>query len=154
MGELNRDRIPMPLEYCEAHGLELIGNGAWRSAECEMHGGKETLRIGTKTGSWVCMSCGVKGGDMLGLHMARFDMPFLKAARELGCLDESKVTQRPDTKPRSMPASEALNSLRGAAYVLALVASAMARGPIDDADRQALLKATRQIDTVRGDMRT
>ncbi|MFY8042310.1 MAG: hypothetical protein ACOVOD_05230, partial [Rhodoferax sp.] len=70
MGEFVRDHLPDPVTYFEAEGLTLEGRGPWRTTECRFHGGSDSMRINTVSGSWVCMACNAKGGDVLAHCMA------------------------------------------------------------------------------------
>ena len=62
MGEFIKDRLPDPVPYYESEGLVLKGRGKWRPTECRFHGSRDSMRINTETGGFVCMAaCGAKG---------------------------------------------------------------------------------------------
>jgi DNA primase len=81
----DRSRLPEPASYFESAGLKIMGRGPWRSARCCFHeDSRPSLRINLETGSYRCMACGAKGGDVLAFHRARHGLSFAQAARDLG----------------------------------------------------------------------
>ncbi len=83
----DRERLPEPCGYFEREGLRLVGHGRWRSAVCPFHDDTfPSLRINTENGAFRCMTCGVKGGDVLAYHRARHGLSFAQAAHDLGAL--------------------------------------------------------------------
>jgi DNA primase len=84
----NRDRLPQPKVFFDSIGLNLIGNGVWRSAVCPFHDdSKPSLRVHFESGAFRCMTCGTHGGDVLAFHVQRTGKGFVQAARELGAWD-------------------------------------------------------------------
>jgi hypothetical protein len=84
-GRFDRDRLPDPLHYFAAEGVELAGRGAWRSGLCPLHGdSRPSLRVNVETGAWRCMACNAHGGDVLAFHQQLHGLDFAAAARALG----------------------------------------------------------------------
>lgn len=82
---LQRDRIPMAMDYFQEEGVVLIGGGEWRSAKCPFHPDtRPSLRVRVESGSFRCMACGAHGSDVLAFHMQRYGLTFVEAARDLG----------------------------------------------------------------------
>ena len=78
-----REKLPDPVSYYESQGLALLGShrSTWKTTECRFHGGSDSMRVNTVTGAWVCMACGVKGGDVLSYLMLSNGMEFIDAAK-------------------------------------------------------------------------
>jgi DNA primase len=86
-----RDRLPNPAEYYRERGLKLIGRGEWKSAVCPFHDDNHpSLRVRLDTGGFRCMVCGAKGGDVLSLHMQRYELAFIEAAKALGAWESER----------------------------------------------------------------
>ena len=70
----DRNRLPEPVSYFEGQDLLLTGprSAKWKTTACVFHTGTDSMRINTASGGWCCMSCGVKGGDVLAYHMPYF----------------------------------------------------------------------------------
>lgn len=84
----NRDLLPRPGQYYLKQGLKLKGGGEWKSALCPFHPDKKpSLRVRLDSGGFRCMTCGVHGGDVLAFHMQRHKLDFIKAAYELGAME-------------------------------------------------------------------
>jgi DNA primase len=82
---LRRELLPSAEQYLELEGVHLSGRGAWRSMLCPAHADTNpSLRIHMETGRYRCMACGAVGGDILSLHMLRYGVSFIEAARTLG----------------------------------------------------------------------
>ena len=80
-----RDRLPDPAKYFEEQGFKFIGGGEWRSTKCPFHPDRDpSLRVRLASGSFRCMTCGAKGGDVLAFHQQRNGQTFAEAAKELG----------------------------------------------------------------------
>ena len=83
-GKFNRNALPPTISYLEAQGITLKGTGAWRDALCVFHPDKTpSLRINIERGSYRCMACGARGGDVLAFHMHRHGLGFVEAAKQL-----------------------------------------------------------------------
>ena len=101
MGDFLRDRLPDPAEFFASEGVALSGKGIWRTAPCNFHGSRDSLRINTSSGAFVCMAaCGLRGGDVLADRMAAHGEDFQTAAKALGAWQESTT---PNRCRRAMP---------------------------------------------------
>ena len=77
--------LPKPVDYYAGEGVKLLGRGAWRDALCPFHPDTSpSLRVNIETGSFRCMACGARGGDVLAFHMRRHELRFVDAAKSLG----------------------------------------------------------------------
>lgn len=123
----NRQNLPEPETYFENAGLILQGRGAWRTTACHFHGGRATMRVNLKSGAWVCMSCAVKGGDVLAYEMRSTGADFVDAARALGAWTDDGRTPAPAT-PKAFSARDALSVLASEANLVAVAASNVAYG--------------------------
>lgn len=141
----DRNLIPEPIGYFEGQGLRLVGRGKWRPTECRFHGGSDSLRINVATGAWVCMACGVKGGDVLAYHMQAHGLEFVEACRQLGAwIDDGRPAQH--QKPAPLPPRAALQVLAFEATLTAVAAGNVARGvKLTDRDRFRLMAAAGRI---------
>jgi hypothetical protein len=141
----DRNLLPEPALYFEAHGLRLIGRGNWRTARCDFHGGSDSMRINVQQGCWCCMNCGARGGDVLAYHLALHGMEFVEAARQLGAwVDDGRPVTR--TKPTPLPPRAALQVIASEANLAAVAAANLAHGiALSDVDRARLLVASRRI---------
>lgn len=139
-----RESLPDPTSYFEGLGLVLKGPGKWRTTSCEAHGGSDSMRINTESGAWVCMACGVKGGDVLAYHMESQGLDFIDAAKALGAWqDDGKQTR---TKPLPFSARDALAVLVADANLAAVAACNVASGiALSDQDRSALIDAAARV---------
>lgn len=109
MGEFRKDLIPDPVAYCQAEGLKLAGAGAWRTTECRLHGGSDSMRINLSTGGWKCMACHAHGGDMLALHQALHGLGFVEAAKDLGAyIEDGRQQFTPTARRPSKPVLRAV----------------------------------------------
>ncbi len=136
----DRTRLPSWQEYAEAEGLPLTGKGKWRTTRCDLHGGSDSMRINTDSGGWCCMSCGAKGGDVLGHMMQTHGAGFVQAAQALGAwVDDGKPAP---VRPRGISASDAMSVLSEDLHMCAIVISDIRRGVTPtDGDWQAFLGA-------------
>lgn len=131
MGEFLRDRLPDALDYYTVTaGLVLTGpaRSKWKTTNCTFHGGSDSMRIHTERGAFMCMSCGAKGGDLLGFHMAANGMSFVEAAKALGAYQEDDKPHRGDTRPAPIAARVLLASVAHELTLVSLLASDMAAG--------------------------
>ena len=144
----NKDALPDPLSYCSDEGIQLDGRGVWRSAYCEFHGGK-ALRINSKTGAWVCMNCGEKGGDILSFHMRRYHADFVEACIGLGAWTYDGKGQA--SKPTPLPARAALQVLGFESELVAVAAGNVAHGVhLTTTDRDRVMVAAGRINRIAG----
>lgn len=143
----DRDRLPDPVSYYEGQGLTLRGhsNASWRTTECQFHGGSDSMRVNAKTGAWVCMACGVKGGDVLSHLMQSKGMEFVDAAKELGIWMGSEASHI-QSKPAGLSPRAALEVLSFEALIAAVAAANVARGVVlSKKDLERLLLASNRI---------
>ena len=142
----DRNALPEPLGYFEAQGLTFRERkGRWRTTRCDFHQGSDSLRVNTSTGAWVCMSCGVHGGDVLAYEMQLTGADFVTAAKALGCWsDDGKPVQQ--QKPTPISARAALQALSFEALLVALEAARIAKGAQPtEADKARVLAASNRI---------
>jgi hypothetical protein len=143
----DRHLLPDPTAYFESLGLKLIGppRSKWRTTTCLFHGGRTTMRVNTATGAFVCMSCDVKGGDVLGYHMQTNGQEFVEAAKALGAWVEDG---RPSVqhKPAPLAPRAALEVLAFESNLVAIAAANVARGvALPERDLQRVLVASGRI---------
>lgn len=81
------DRLPDPATYYEQH-LDKLGKPAvngWAMALCPFHDDHTpslSVKLGGIKGAYHCHTCGAHG-DMVAFHMARTELPFKEAVRDL-----------------------------------------------------------------------
>jgi hypothetical protein len=143
----DRSKLPDPVSYYESQGMTLRGprNASWRTAECQFHGGSESLRVNVGTGAWVCMACGIKGGDVVSHFMQSKGMEFVVAARALGAWtgSDSPQTQR---KPAGLSPRAAMEVMSFEALIAAVAAANVARSVVlKERDLERLLLASNRI---------
>lgn len=145
----DRNRLPDSVSFYEAEGVPLKGRGPWRNGPCGFHGGSDSFRVNVDSGGFICMNCGVKGGDVVAFVMERYGVDFVTAAKRLGAwVDDGKPEP---TKPLPFNARAALEVLRRDALLCAVVMCDAAKGePISDVDRAAALEAVSRIEFVAG----
>ena len=82
----DRTRLPEPAGYFASQGLTLKGphRSPWQTTACSFHGGSDSMRVNVINGAFVCMNCGVKGGDVLAYEMQASSLEFVAAAKALG----------------------------------------------------------------------
>lgn len=136
----DRTRVPDPVSYFAANDMRLIGAAAapWKTAACTFHGGSDSLRVNTRSGGWICMACGVKGGDMLAFHMQAHGLTFVEAARQLGAWKEDGGPGGGE-KRAPLPARAALEVLAFEATLTAVAAANIAKGVTLSAKDQSRL---------------
>lgn len=145
----DRNHLPDPVSYYEAEGLKLDGRGKWRTTSCNFHGGSDSMRINSTTGTWVCMAgCGARGGDVLAYHMAAHGLDFINAAKDLGAwVDDGKPSKQ--QRPKPLPATEAIRVLAFESNLTAIAAGNIAHGvQLSDKDRARLMVAAGRIQHV------
>lgn len=146
---LDRTGLPEPLAYYVSVGLEPKGKGVWRTTACDFHGGSDSMRINTKSGSFVCMAvCGARGGDVLAYEMARTGVGFVEAAKALGAwVGPTEPVRR---RPTPLSARDALQVLATEASIVAVVAADLLKGmvpKVDDLSR--LMTAVGRINRIK-----
>jgi DNA primase len=139
--------MPDPLCYYGGAGIRLKGRGKWRTAPCPFHGGSDSMRVNVSTGAWVCMNCGVKGGDVLAFERERTGCSFETAARRLGALVDDGRKPTAPAKSRDFSAREALEVIANELLLIFVVISDARRGLTpSDADWQAFIEAAANIE--------
>ena len=142
----DRTRLPDPLSYYEAHGLEFRERkGKWRTTRCEFHNGTDSMRVNSDSGAFVCMAgCGARGGDVLAYHMAAQGLGFVEAAKALGCWIEDGSTS--PVKPAPFSPRQALEVLASEANLIAIAAGNIANGiALNEQDHQRVMQAAGRI---------
>jgi len=141
-----REALPEPQSYFENAGLVLQGRGKWRSTTCTFHGGTTSMRVNLETGAWVCMSCAVKGGDVLAYEMQSTGAEFVEAAKALGAwIDDG----RPAPAPTPFSARAALSVLAKESNLVAVAAGNVAFGTtLTPADLARVQVSARRINTI------
>lgn len=150
----DRNLLPDPVAYFEAQGLTLTGppTAKWKTAGCSFHGSRDSMRINTTSGAWVCMAgCGARGGDVLAYHMAHHGMEFVEAAKALGAWVEDGRPQV-QRKPTALSPRAALEVLGFESTLVAVTAGNVANGmALTDTDRQRLMVCAGRINRIVGD---
>ena len=143
----DRTLLPDPATYFENQGLTLKGprSAKWKTTTCNFHGGSDSMRVNVASGTWVCMACNAKGGDVLAYHMAANCLDFVGAAKDLGAWqDDGKPTR--NYRPKPISAGHAISVLAFESHLTAIAASTLAHGrPLTDIDRSRLLVAAGRI---------
>jgi hypothetical protein len=155
MGEFIRERLPDPVSYFDGEGVRLIGPGRWKTGRCLFHGGSDSLRVNTVSGGWCCMSCGVKGGDVLAHHMQRHGLPFVEAARALGAYvgDASPGVMPARTTP--LPARDAMQLAAFELQLAMIVISDIKAGVIpSETDWQRFLTCAGRVELLAAEYRS
>lgn len=145
-----KDRLPDPVSYYEAQGLKFRERkGKWRTTECRFHGGSDSLRVNTETGSFVCMAgCGARGGDIVAFQMALHGEDFVTAAKALGAWIEDGKPE-PNRRPAPFPPRDAIQLLRDESLLIAIAGANVAHGiQLTDDDRHRVLIAANRIQHV------
>lgn len=143
---LDRSRLPEPATYYEGEGVALKGPGKWKTGACTFHNGSDSLRVHAGSGAWVCMSCGVKGGDVLAFHMLRHGLPFIEACKVLGAWVDDDRPPKYRQHPLPFSARAALEVVRFEVLLVAVAACNLAKGiQLASADRERLVQAANRI---------
>ena len=144
----DRNLLPEPTAYFEAQGLKLTGPrmAKWKTTECRFHDGSDSMRVNASAGAWVCMSCGVKGGDVLAYELAATGADFVDAAKAIGAwVDDGNKPHAPQ-KPTPLSPRAALSAMAFEASFTAIAAGNVAQGvALTDADRSRLMQAAGRI---------
>jgi hypothetical protein len=144
----NRESLPDPRDYYENWAfLPVKGRGPWITTRCEFHGGSDSMRINLKTGGFMCMSCGEKGGDVLAYHMRLANFDFVEAAKVLGAwTDDGKPS---NYKPLPISARQMLEVVAFEVQIVAIIAADVCKGiAIGEVDRARLFEAAGRIGRV------
>jgi hypothetical protein len=142
-----RNLLPDPTAYFEDQGLKLAGprKTKWKTTECRFHAGSDSMRVNTASGAWVCMSCGVKGGDVLAYELAATGADFADAAKAIGAWVDDGRAHKPQ-KPTPLSPRAALSALAFEAMLAAVAAGNLAQGAVlTDTDRSRLMTAAGRI---------
>jgi len=86
-GRFERKRLPDPMTYYSMELERLRPTGRHASARCPFHNDTHpSLAVNIVTGAYRCHvpACGAQGRGVLDFHMARYDLSFIDAAKELG----------------------------------------------------------------------
>ena len=103
------------------------------------------MRINVRTGAFVCMACGAKGGDVLSHFMISKGMEFVDAAKALGAWTGSDSPQI-QRKPAGLSPRSAMEVLSFEALIAAVAAAKVARGVVlNKRDLERLLLASNRI---------
>jgi CHC2 zinc finger len=155
VGEYIRDRLPDPATYFEGEGFPLRGPGKWKTTRCEFHDGSDSMRVNTKSGGWVCMACGEKGGDVLSYSMRLHGLDFVQAARLLGAYVDDDKPHRGTAQPTTLSARDAMGVIAFELNVLVVVISGIRRGLIpSDGDWERFLVSAGRIQMLAAEYRT
>ena len=146
----DRNLLPEPATYFENQGLKLTGprSAKWKSTRCRFHDGSDSMRVNVASGSWVCMSCGEKGGDVLAYEIAVTGADFVTAAKAVGAwVEDGRLhTQQ---KPTPLSPRAALSVMAFESTLTAIAAGNIARGvSLSDADRGRLMLAAQRISLI------
>ena len=145
-----REKLPEPVSYYESQGLNLLGaqRSPWKTTECRFHGGKDSMRIKVATGAFVCMNCGVKGGDVLAYEIKDSGRNFVDAAKALGCwVDDGRHQVK--AKPTPLSPRAALEVLSFEATLAAVAAGNVANGiAMSDVDLSRLMICANRINRI------
>jgi hypothetical protein len=150
----DKTKLPEPTDYYQGRGLTLRGpkNAVAKTTACDFHGGSDSMRIFVASGGFVCMACGVKGGDILSYHQQLHGLDFVSAAKQLNAwVDDGK--QHHSNKPAPLPAREALFVLRDEVTLIALEGSRIGHGVVPtDADLERIRKAAGRVYLIAEDI--
>ena len=143
----DRTLLPDPLTYYAGEGLRLTGsqNAPWKTTECRIHGGSDSMRVHVASGAFKCMNCGASGGDVLAFHMQVHGLEFVQAAKALGAwLDDGRSQLQ--SKPTPLSPRQALSVMAFESTLIALAAGNVSNGVmLTDADRARLIVAANRI---------
>lgn len=147
-----REKLPEPVSYYEAHGLSLQGprSAQWRTTECRFHGGSDSMRIRVATGAFVCMACGARGGDVLAYEMAVHGIGFVEAAKRLDAWVGGYDPQR-HIRTNPLSARDALSVLTDEATLIAIEGMRMSSGVVPSAaDLERIRRAAARVRHIQG----
>jgi len=106
------------------------------------------MRIKVATGAFVCMNCGVKGGDVLAYEIKDTGRNFVDAAKALGCwVDDGR--RQVKAKPTPLSPRAALEVLSFEATLAAVAAGNVANGiAMSDVDLSRLMICANRINRI------
>lgn len=149
----DRSRLPEPLAHYEGEGLTPKGPGKWKTTRCDFCGGSDPMRVHVASGAWVCMSCGVKGGDILSYHMQRHGLEFVDACKALGAWIEDDKPSKYRQHPLPFSARSGLEVIRFESLLVAVAACNLAKGiELASADRERLVQAAGRIEFIASEI--
>jgi hypothetical protein len=146
-----RHLLPSPLDYFEEQGLTITGSrkGKWFTTECRFHGGSDSMRVHQETGTWVCMACGVKGGDLVAYEIQSTQDEFIVVAKRLGAWIEDGTSNA--YKPTLISPRLALQVLEIEANLVCVAAGNLANGTeLTQVDRDRIYESARRIHVISG----
>jgi CHC2 zinc finger len=127
----------------------LTGPGKWKTGPCEFHNSTDSLRVNTSTGGWICMACGVKGGDVLAYAMQRHGLEFVQAATMLGAYVDDGRSPKANTRPSTLPARDAMQLVSLELGIAVCVIADVRAGVIpSDTDWQRFLETASRVQTI------
>lgn len=86
---LNRALLPSPVTYLQSQQIPFKGAGQWLDVLCPFHDDTSpSLRMHSERGSFKCMACGEKGGDLIAFHMKRTGLGFVEACKAIGAWEQ------------------------------------------------------------------
>lgn len=140
-GAFDRSGLPSWDNYADRMGLVLNGRGTWRTTRCDFHGGSDSMRVNVKSGGWICMACGTKGGDVLAHYMQLTGTDFRTGAQDLGAW-RADGTPTSESRLRGFSLRDGLSAIGPELKVCAVVLSDARRGLIpNDTDWRRFLEA-------------
>lgn len=146
MGRFIREHLPEPVAFFEVEGVVLKGAGPWKTGPCHFHSGSDSLRVHTNSGGWICMACGIKGGDVLSYAMQRHNLDFVEAARRLGAYQDDGRAHQGQASPAPLPARAAMELAATDLQTAVMVISDVRSGKVpSDADWRAFLQCTARV---------
>lgn len=155
MSCLDRSRLPSPEVFYAAEGLELRGRGTWRTTECRLHGGSDSMRVNVINGAWVCMACGAKGGDVVAYLMAARELDFMAAARALDAWNQKPGDNHLPSRPTTLSARDAMTLIAQELGVVYVVLSDAMRGIVPtDEDWRRFIEASGRLERLAQEFRS
>ena len=144
----SRERLPDPITYYEAQGLNIQrrGRGPWRASSCPFCQSRDNFNINLESGGFHCWGCAAKGGDVLAFHMAHASLDFVSAAKALGCwVEDGKPSTRPP-RPDQLSPRDAITLMADDANYLAIFSSLLInQRPLTESDHAEALSAVARI---------
>jgi DNA primase len=87
--KFNPDLLPSPVDYCIEQKIKITPRNekGWINTNCPMHGHKDkraSFGINLDSGAFCCHGCGIRGSNILDLHIKIYGLLFFEAMIELG----------------------------------------------------------------------